>query len=448
MAKSGIPGFKSASTASWAVRDLNRAFNELATTGEVTYKTLSAMVGLLTRMSPVLGLVAEAVFLTYESFQLLKKQDIQDALVQTKTAVGVLNDEFIITAARVSSATGQYAELKGSLAKLAEAQIRVHNEQKAWGEEIAHQEELVKSGKITEEQAVGRLKASGEARLNNIHHLENEIDGLQRVIPLKRLEAEILHTQASAQVELILALRGAATAGGAVAGNPGLDRELAQKKLLLQNETDLFKAREKAGEYEGKAGSERFVNDQKELGFINQQIIALENQKKVIQEVGQMADSAIGGTAAGAFAAYEGAIDHVISMNNLFSDSTGRAFRNAEASVLKSLGSMATVHMLEELAYAATTSLNPYAEALYGPPSMHLEAAGIWGAVAVAAGLGAAALSVNPGTSGGGGGRSHGPTNQSNDTVNVQVVVFGQLDDSGLTELHNQIQSVIERRNL
>src|SRR5205807_9377253 len=56
---------------------------------------------------------------------------------------------------------------------------------------------------------------------------------------------------------------------------------------------------------------------------------SLKEQQRVIGQLGDAINSTIGGTGAAAFDAYASSMDKTISLNNLFSDSTGRAFRNA-----------------------------------------------------------------------------------------------------------------------
>lgn len=151
------------------------------------------------------------------------------------------------------------------------------------------------------------------------------------------------------------------------------------------------------------------------------------------------------------FDAYADALDKTVSLNALFSESSGRAFQNAASGIARQIGHIAMIHVAEELALAATTAMNPAAAALYGPAPAHLKAAGAWAIVAGAAGVGAGLASVAPGGGSGGApsvnGRERGGSGEGTGTQ-VFVTVIGTLDERGAESLAEQISSVQRRRNV
>ncbi len=172
---------------------------------------------------------------------------------------------------------------------------------------------------------------------------------------------------------------------------------------------------------------------------------ALEQEKAAMEEVAAIAESAIAGTAAGAFDVYADALDETVSLNNLASASFGRAMQNMAASTIRSVGQQAAI----KAGYALAEGFFLLANKDFQGAKDSFQAAAIYTGVAAAAGVGSGLVSV----SGGGGGRLGGGGSGGGDTkaepaVNQYITVVGTLDADAAENLERQLREARERRDL
>lgn len=151
---------------------------------------------------------------------------------------------------------------------------------------------------------------------------------------------------------------------------------------------------------------------------------------------------------AGSYNAYADALDRTISLQTLFSESTGRAMRNAVAQSVRAIGMRAQI----EGAMEAAKAIRDYADGNIPGAIGHTKSAGMFFAVAAAAGAASGALSVNAGSTGGNGGggfvAGSNPDSRERSGPTINVTVIGTLDTAQREELWEQLYGEAERRNL
>ena len=166
-------------------------------------------------------------------------------------------------------------------------------------------------------------------------------------------------------------------------------------------------------------------------------------RRQVIGTMKDEAESVFIMSAVDAYNAYADALDRTVSLNAIFAGGFDRAMRNVAASAVRSLGQRAAFEAAFELAAGFRDLATP---GMQGAALIHFKSAGMFAAIAAAAGIGGGLLSVQgPGAPGAGGpvGGGRSDSSGSGRTVNLSVVTIGVLDSEARKEIARQLQQEI-----
>lgn len=386
-----------------AIRAFSSAANDLARSGTVMNDSLVKSAKALEALGPA-GQIASVAL----GGVLQRYADIaESAAGEMVGAMLDLNRTLQIQAAIMARADGTYATLGSKFKQLASVTVGLAKEQdnmkaiieRSAGsiEEQTSLWELAKNGMAdTGESLRGLSKETREALIASANHTRALLasrDALNAEIAASQASEKAMERRRAAlalEAQLVTALRG-------TGGDKGEVGQLEAKKQRLMEVAQL-------------EAQERGVASAGTLQAIRENQIELDQlarKKQLYSDVGEIANSAIGGAAAGAFDAYANALDRTVALDRIFAHQFDRSMRNVAASVVRSVGQQAMIKGSFEVAEGIA------AAARYDWPGAagHAEAAGVYFSVAALAGVGAGALSVKAGrgaSAGGGGGGSMG----------------------------------------
>lgn len=421
-----------AGSAQKAVRALSGAFDDLARTGEVTNKSLVQAFGALEALGPA-GHIAAA------GLRLVAGQFIAVAEAGASGMIGAVNDlnsSLQIQAQIMARADGTYKALGAQFRSLASVSVELAQEQDkvktilassaAGIEQQTSIWNLAKKGfAATGESLNGLAAGTRDALIASAAHTRQLLarkDALNSEIGAFQSNERAMESWGRAmlfnqQIQKTLEGTGAQSSGqvSAVVESriAGIDREVSSLKAKGQALLALARIESEQSGMASEGTLERIRENQLETD-------SLQAKAQMYRDVGAIADSAIGGTAAGAFDAYANALDKTISLNQIFAGGFDRSMRNMAASVVRSVGQQAAVKGAFEVAEA----VGSFAIGAYPMAALHLEAAGLYFGVAALAGVAAGAISVKgapAGSSRGPGGRA-GDSGDNGPRINVTII--------------------------
>lgn len=406
------------------MRALSGAFNDLARSGSVTNDNLTRSARALEALGPagqIASVALGGVLQTYIG--------IADAAAKGMTGAMLdLNRALTIQAQIMAQADGTYKSLNAQYRELVTVSIDLAQEEEKRRAILAST-----SLEVTEQMSLWNLFKNG---------MDATSESLQGVAADTRaaLIASAAHTrQLIARRDALNDEVSAAKANEAAMDD--LRRKQTSNALLSKalGESEIDVLRRKRHELEEVARLQAGAT-----GIVDQSTVAsiegLTRQIELMEDVAEIANTAIAGTAAGAFNAYADALDETISLNQIFAGGFDRSMRNMAASVVRSVGQQAAIKGAFEVAESIA------AFARYDVPggTGHLKAAGVYFSVAAIAGVGAGALSVKSAGGGGGGvaGSRGGRPSDGDSGPRYFITVIGAPDWEGKQRITQWVREI------
>ena len=405
-----------------AVRSLSGAFNDLARSGSVSNENLVRSAKALEALGPAGQIASVALGGVLQTYRGIAEAATGGMVVSMID----LNRELTIQARIMAEADGTYKSLNSQFRQLVTVSIDLAEEEEkrrailsSTGLELSEQMSLwnlVKNGMKDTGTALNGVAAdTREALIASAAHTR------QLLVRRDALNSEVSAFQANESA--MDSLRRRQTS----------DQLLS--KALGESEIELL--RRKRSELEEVARLQAGVSGVV-AASTSESIAGLTKQIDLYEDIAQIADTAIAGTAAGAFNAYADALDETISLNQIFAGGFDRSMRNMAASVVRSVGQQAAIKGAFEIAESIA------AFARYDVPggTGHLKAAGVYFSVAALAGVAAGATSVKSasGGGGGGGGGRGGSDDGKAGGPSIYVTVIGALDTQARKDLGAQLR--------
>lgn len=411
-----------------AVGELTDAFAELSRTGTVSNKSLTQVAGTLESLGPagkIAGLGLGTIIGMFDEVSKAGDKLINGAFRDFGRSLE-MQAEF---EAKASAAGGvlatKYRELGQITSGLAKEEDKRADVLKDTEEKVRTNLSLFRvithGMAATRAETLGLAEATKEAIVTSTGHTQSMLRR-QAVVTeeIRRIEAAAkAWDNFGRQSKLAQSINAALFSQGI-----GLEDRLTVKvrAAISLTEERINLLRQQAAVEAQTSGSAQ-ASTIEEIAVQQRLLDQLRQQIDMQQRLGAMAESAIGGAAAGAFDAYADALDRTVSLNNLASRSMDRTLRNIAASTIRNIGRQAAV----EGGMEAARALAALAVRDFDGAANHAAASAAFFGVAAAAGVGAGLVSVKPGGRGdrrdrgadSSGGRG-GPT--------VNLVVIGAPD--------------------
>jgi len=433
----GLPGRTQAATK--GVTALSGAFGELSKKGELSASSINQIAGSLAMVNPLLGLVAASVGAVVSSFKLLEELELKDSMALFAVGARQTVAEFERFAAVTQAGAEASAGLKTKAEELAVAQSILREKTASVASEAARQNKLVADGTTTQESADAALAAFTQGVINNYTATVQRVAGLKDDIAAIQQQTAVTKRQQQAQEAYNASVtRENALYSARREGRARFDIFASQSRAEELQQLEMI-----AGQYERQYDLEVANGDVnaavtlQNLRNSQDRIDALESEIEMQHRVGAIAQSAIAGTASGAFDAYAEALDKTVSLNALFEKSTDRTLRNVAASTIRNVGRQAAV----EGAMEAARALASLAVRDFEGAGNHAAASAAFFGVAAAAGVAAGLVSVKPASaSSGGRGRGDAGAGDGKSGPVIHLTVIGNLDTEARKDLGRQLR--------